>query len=108
MTQPQNKALQAISFEMADRESGIYFEILHMEYRAGTSEFGKKTGGRDKKCRLNAQDNVWPLSDDFPEGHPCGCQGKAERRKEAPNPAHFGAQRSGQRRILTPARVSLA
>jgi len=40
--QPQNKALQAVSFEMADRESGIYFEILHMEYRAGTSEFGKK------------------------------------------------------------------
>lgn len=77
---------------MADRESGIYFEILHMEDRAGTHEFGKKTGGRDKKRRLNTQDNVWPVRDDFPEGHRRGCQGKAERRKEAPNPAHVSAQ----------------
>ena len=42
-----------ISLEMADRESGVDFEILHMEDRAGASKPSQQRDGRDKYGRLD-------------------------------------------------------
>ena len=83
---------------MADRKSRVDLEILHMEDRVGASEPSRKGDGRDKEGWLNTQDNVGPFREDFPKSDGHRRDGKAERRKEAPNPAHFGAkqQRTAQ------------
>ena len=93
---------------MADRESGIYFEILHMEYRAGTSEFGKKTGGRDKNVGSMHKTMSGRFVTIFQRAARADVRPKLSGARRRQIPRISARSSSRQRRILTPVRISLA